>query len=412
MTSKNIENTRRNGRFIASFWIICLTSIELLCTLPTVSAATGTPWFHDAQLEWYQFTALADARGTNQASSWWKFIEVNREGSRKLYALRTTWGEQQQLLVSDSTIAPVFTEVPVNWSEVGVILSMAASRWQKPYKELFISSRTGVRRFDEDLGQFAPVWIDSFCDYSCDPFYVASLGDSLIVAVGNWGAGSGDWLVTTNGRTRLTSCCGSQSLWADEVSKRHEGSVGYIHTIADGRSLLLRGNLGPGGAYSFDGGATDLTPIGVRIDGQSLYVGGYYEYSNTNIVVFGMYYPDSVFIGNVGETLYSLKCPVNTLSSFFYSPTSRLLIVGDNDSTNMYYTVLPPPGQVLPELSIQNAVIVSWSTQYLTAILQGSTSPTGEWQVITAPRQVVGDQVQVAIPTDTPSRYFRMLLTQ
>ncbi len=403
---------RRNPRIIASFWIVCLTFIELLMALPlTASAATGTPWFHDAQLEWYQFTPLADARGTNEPTSFWKFIEVERDGLHKLYALRTPWAGQQQLLVSDSTIAPVFTEVPVNWSDVGVILSMAVSKWEKAYKELFISSRTGVRRFDEGLGQFAPVWIDSFCGNNvCDPFYLASLGDSLIVAVGNWGAGSGDWLVTTNGRTRLSNCCGSQYLWADEVSRRHDSTVGFIRTIADGRSLLLRGNLGPGGAYSFDGGITDLSPIGVRNDGQPLYVGGYYEYSNTNIVVFGMYYLNSVFIGNVGETLYSLKCPVDILSSFFYSPTSRLLIVGDDNSTNMYYTVLPPANQVLPELSIQNAVIVSWSTQYLTAILQGSTSPTGEWQVVDAPRQVVGDQVQVAIPTDTPSRYFRMVL--
>jgi len=54
--------------------------------------------------------------------------------------------------------------------------------------------------------------------------------------------------------------------------------------------------------------------------------------------------------------------------------------------------------------------IVSWSAQYSAAVLQSSTNITGAWQEVTNSRVIVGGNMQVAAPTGSSQKFFRLLV--
>ncbi len=407
MTSKNIENTRRNGLFTASFWI-CLTFIELLMALPlTTSAATGTPWWHNPQLEWKPFTGFSQVQNTNGYARSWNIEERSQGLSTKYFGMSFPSGGPQQFAVAQHIAEPVFIEVANGMPANSSVNSTVMCTWLNNYPEFFVGSSSGIWRYDEDTQSFVSVWY-----WNWDPTCIVSLGNALYGSVLSWGSQSGAHLWTPAGDTYWHDQGRTWQIWADPISGRYGEGIRYVRVTSPTSSLMLANTYWvSNGQYSRDGGVTFLSPVGIRADGQNLIVSDFYPYTNDIVIISAqMISGDDLVIGQLEGTMYSLKCPVSNIGTFFYSPSTRLLIVGNAAGTELYSAVLPAANQVLPELAIQNAVIVSWSTQYLTAILQGSTSPTGEWQVITAPRLVVGDQVQVAIPTDTPSRYFRMVL--
>ena len=407
--SKNIENTRRNGLFTASFWI-CLTFIELLMAFPlTTSAATGTPWWHNPQLEWKPFTGFSQVQNTNGYARSWLIEERTQGPSTRYFGMGFPSGGPQQFAIAEHNAEPVFIEVANGMPSFSSVNTTAMCTWLNNYPEFFVGSSTGIWRYDEDLQSFVSIWY-----WSWDPTCIVSLGNALYGSVQSWGSQSGEHLWTPAGDTYWQEGARTWQIWGDQISGRYGTGERFVRVTSPTSSLMLVNTFNfDNGRYSRDGGLTFHSPVGARADGENLIVTDFYPYTNDIVIISArMSSGDDLVIGQLEGTLYSLKCPVSSIGTYFYSPSTRLLIVGNNAGTELYSTVLPASDRVLPELSIQNAVIVSWSTQYQNAILQGSRCLTGQWQVVTAPRLVVGDQVQVAVPTDTPSRYFRMQLTQ
>jgi len=282
------------------------------------------------------------------------------------------------------------------------------ARWNNPYDEFFLGSSTGLWRFDEGQNQFVSVWY-----WDWDPTYIVSLGNAIYGRVGNCGSQSGYHVWGPGGSHTFSLACGTSDIWGDPISGNHGIASRFVRVVSTNLSIVIVDQVnGGGGLYSFDGGLTYNTPVGVRNDGLELYISDFYGYSGSNIIVKARSYGiESLFIGPLGGTLYPLSFPTNTLiGTLFYSPSTRLLIAGDATSTNLYYAVLPASDYVLPELQIQKGIIVSWPTNYSTATLQDTTNLNGGWQEVTIPRIVVGDEIRVSVPVDSSHIFFRLLL--
>ena len=407
----NIEKSRCNvyGAFLA-----CIINILLNCLLYTAAVA-GTPWWHNAALEWKPFTGFPTIENTNSFACSWKLEERTVGANPKLFAVYSLWNSEIHVLVSPLTNRPTFAEMPLELPEspriysFGYATTTAMCTWGKPFNELFIGSSSGIWRFDETTNQLSSVWF-----WGWDPTYIRTLGNAIYGSVLNWGSESGEHIWSPSGKVDISSGGGTAFIWADPVSGRYgEGSF-IVRLISPSQSIVMADSTygqSPNGRYSFDGGVTFYNPVGIRDDGQELLINNFYVYDKTNVIVHTRSMSgDDLFIGNLGGTLYPLHSPIKEIGTFFYSPSTRLLIVGDRLCNNVYSAILNEPDQLSPEVTIANAVIVSWPTQFSSAILQGAPTLTGTWQEVMAPRNVVGETLQVAIPTTLPQKYFRLLL--
>jgi len=84
-----------------------------------------------------------------------------------------------------------------------------------------------------------------------------------------------------------------------------------------------------------------------------------------------------------------------------------MLVAGN--SSGLYYTILPEPGTVIPTLNIEQAVIISRDMSSGEFDLEGAPTPTGPWETVTLPENVIGDTIQVAVPASYPLRFFRLV---
>lgn len=399
-------NRKKNSMQNNKSWLILAT---ICSTLVVSSIYAAKPWWQKPQLQWKPFTALSAIMNTNYSYLRWEFQERKGVGAPKLFAQSMGMGSPnlQKLLVADSSATPVFSEVFTNWSAINYVNSTAISRWGPSSDEyLFIGTSTGLWRLDESTGQFVSVWY-----WNWDPTFIMSLGNAIIGIVWNYGSESGDHIFTPNEHIRLANI-GIGSMWADPLSGKYGRSYSAVKVVATNLSVMISIGYQAGPTwYSFDDGLTSFSPAGVKVDGSKALVDDFFGYS-TNVMIFKgtHYYNDGLFIGQLGGTMYPLNCPTNDFGTFFYSPTTRLLIAGNAVGNSLFYAILPPPDQVLPEIQIENAVIVSWSTQYSTTTLEGTTNLTnGVWQEVTSPRVMVGDQIQTAVPTDSKMKVFRLL---
>ena len=391
-----------------------LTAVYSCFVFAMLSMATPAqalePWWHEAQLDWKPFTNLVTNPTNTLGVTWtWEIQERSANGTPKFFALATIWGGGCKMFVADASANPTFVEVNTPLPFGSLATSTAMVKWNKPYDELFVGSSTGIWRFDEDSNQFVSVW-----PWSWDPVYIRSLGDAIYGSVLNWGAKSGEHIWSPSGDSYINS--GSSALrtsliWADPISKTHGYGDDVVRVISTNMSIQLTG-VYSGGDYYHTNSPSGVGPaslIGMRSDGLEIYMNNFYEYSGTNIILdarySGMY---DLFVGGLGGTFYKLNFPTNgSMTTMFYSPSTRLLIAGE--APNVYYTVLPAPDELAgPQLQIQSAVIVSWDSQYNPATLESTANMTGGWQTVTSPQVTVSNQTQVAIPS-TAKMFFRLV---
>ena len=363
-------------------------------------ACAAEPWWHNPQLDWKPFTNLPATSGYSYP---WSIQERSGNGTHKFFA---QYLYNSNLLVAVASVTPSFIAIPTGSlnPQFGYGTSTAMVRWNNSYDELFIGSYSGIWRFDEGLGQLVNVWW-----WTYDQTRIVSLGNAIYGEVVSWGSQSGTHIWTPSNHVRLTNSTwsGYPPIWADPISGRYGENNYKVRVISTNFSILV--NADTGGGYSLDGGLSFQAPIGIQAGVGNLYVSDFYEYSNTNVIVNTGYNAKSLFIGPLGGIMYPLNCPTNNITTFFYSPSTRLLIAGDAATTNLYYAVLPAPDEVVgPKLQIQNAIILSWSTQYSSATLESSTDLNGVWQTVTNPQVIMNNQIQVAVPTTNPKMFFRL----
>lgn len=388
--------------------VFCVIAVSTLSVF-----STPEPWWHDAQLEWKPFTALPVIDNPHNDFWYWTIQERASNENPKFFAQAVIYQSPGKFLVANASVTPSFTEPMTNLSfGIGYpgitarATSSAMVKWNKPYEEFFIGTSSGIRRFDEDLGHYVTEW-----DWYWDPVYIASLGDKIFGAVPNFGSGSGYHIWDPiNGDNFYYHGPVSNYVWADPVSGRYEGGDDIVRVVSTNFSIrtTYRGSLGF--KYSFNGGEF-LGDVGTRNDGLSLYVEDFYVYSNTNIIIkTWSNNGDVILVGNLGGTFYSINFPTNIyMKTFFYSPTTRLLIAGDATKDKLYSAVLPGPDEILgPKLNLQPAFIISWESKYGITNLESTTSlTTGNWTTVTAPQNNVGDKVQVAVP-QVQQMFFRL----
>ena len=441
---------------------VALISILAALCCP-IYASAATPWWQNSeQLAWSNFTALPtiDSQRVNQ----WKFAERQTTNGMQLAAVYCGQQKDGVMMISASTASPAFRRVATNYTtfpanfDVGYT-SIAATRWTNSYKDFFVGTGLGILEFNETTELLDPIslfWWDpiEIADrgnglvgiirnwgrwsglYTYDPFageqeilsagglwgpwfgdptYIRSIGTGLYCSSRNWGFYSGDYVMKPSGIVQVGAAPGTSLIWGDRVSGKYgRDSSLTVRNITPNASVLMEDNGNPGGWYSVDGEESFHTPVGVRSDGHTLYVSDFYIYSSSNIVIVkARYQTDDLLIGQIGGTLYPANAPLAYFSTMFYSPKTRLLIVGACSSpsgSELYYTILPPEAPS-PSLSIANAVIVSWPLEYSNAVVQCTADLTDtNWTDVTIPRVTVGDSIQFAVPTSGTDMFFRMVV--
>lgn len=393
----------KNTYYIRGLTLLVFAFVLLNFSSNRMSAET--PWIKNPQavIQWKPYTGIPASTNIYMYGRYYNIKERKSDG--KVFAQLISWRSPQRLLVANSSTNLVFTEVPVVWDSIVDVCSSAMVKWAKPYDEYFVSSYTGVWRFDEESGQFVPIWNQSFCAYNnCDNFYIRSLGDRIYISIANWGGGSGDWIQTQSGHVRVSLAPGSSQIWTDEISGNYGQGIGISRVISTNLSILIRN----GSWYSFDGGMSYYGRAGTLENGSPLYVSDFYEYSGTNIVVADQQSNNDLYIGSLGGTMYPLNCPSSYVTTFFYSPRTRLLIAGDSVETGLYYTILPSPDQMLPELSIEKAVIISWHISNAGSMLQSSTNILGPWVPVVATLITNGNRIEASVRISKNTEFFRL----
>lgn len=376
-------------------------ALLLAVLAPDKSFGQAHPWFENPSMfvHWTNFTALPTPATNNYSTSGYVFKE-------DYVVLTSTYEPKIWRLTSTNPV--VYSEAVTN---IGTIYptSVAFATYNDDPPELFIGSLLGLYKVNRTSSTLDVVWW-----WGADALYIAGARNMIYGLVISWGGQSGKHLWATNTHVRLDGDGepGGTRIWADPVSKNYGlnyySSPVTVRMIDTNHSIIFHQ-----GGYSTNGAAS-YSNVGEYVDGGeqlSVSVNDAYLYaSDTVLVNNGPYWQNNrILIGKLGGHFESLNCPAQgQITVFHYDKNSRLLIAGN--SSGLYSTVLPSETQILPELQIQGAVIVSWSTQYNTATLQGSTNVLGPWEEVTAPRAVVGDKVQVAISADLPARFFRLLL--
>lgn len=368
------------------------------------------PWFENPAMfvRWTNFTALPTI--SSPYNNGWAFAERQKNGGWELAAIYAGQRTNSVMMISESTTTPVFHRVGTNYPtfyanwDVG-FTTIVAVQWTNQYRDFFLGSGLGLFRYNEATELLDPIW-----SFSWDPIIIADLGGEIAGLVFSFGSQSGlHTFSPVTGHQFATMQGGMWGLWADPVSKTFDDYYPtrnlFVRSVSDSQSIIFREQ-----DYSTNGGLS-YAPIGVRSDGVEIWIRNAYVYEAPDVVILLArdFASDTLQIGKLGGTFYSLNFtgPIY-FGGLFYSRNSRLLIAGNAD--DLYAAVLPDVGQMAPILSIQNAVIVSWSTQYSAATLEGATNVGGPWQEVTNQRVVVGDKVQVAVPADLPARFFRLLL--
>jgi hypothetical protein len=367
-------------------------------------ATQNEPWWHDAQLEWKLFTGLPSISTPYQW--YWDIQERSDNENPKFFAQSIGAASNDKFFVADSSVLPSFVEASTNLP-FGSAFSTAMARLNNPFNEFFVGTSLGLWRFNENENQFVCEWY-----WNWDPTYqIVSLGNSIYGRVSSWGSQSGYHIWGAGGLHTYEPFGGTSEIWGDPISGNHGIGSRNVRIISPGQSIIVKDYGTEGGLYSLDGGLTFKSPVGIRSDGLPLYVYNFYGYSGTNIIVENMSYGEStLFIGPLGGIMYPLSCPTNErMTTLFYSPTTRLLIAGDVNSSGLYYAVLPGPDEVLgPKLNLQEAFIISWESKYEITNLESTTDlASGNWTTVTAPQNVISNKIQVAVPK-TQQMFFRL----
>ena len=405
---------RNKKHTVRSAFLACLLIITLNCSLFTAPAGATTN-LSSLTLNWAPYYGLPHD-STNGSNISWSIEERVRSNHSTFFAHQLASGGERQFCIANSGAAPVFQVQPLGLPPYISATTTAMCTWSNSYPEFFIGSTTGIWRYDEALQSFVSIWY-----WNWDATYIVSVGDSLYGSVMNFGSKSGAHLWSPTNELYWPDGGRTTQIWADPISGLYGDGFRLVRVTSPTSSLMLmnRWTFGDGNyfwsaEYSRDGGLTFASPVGIRADGLPMYVSGFYQHSGDIIVVktsnINDPYDSLLFIGELGGTMYSLQCPITNIGTFFYSPTTRFLLVGNQTGTEFYSAILPATDEVLPELAIASAVIVSWPAQYSTAVLQSATSLSGPWTEVSAPRNVVGNVVSVAIPTTGSKQYYRLFL--
>ena len=383
-----------------------ITLLVILITTTFIGARE--PWYHDHRLEWKPFTALPAAAET-EYTLYWNIQERSTNGSKKFFAQSMFWNSRGKFLVADASATPTFV-LEANQTP-GIPSSTAMVKWNKNYDEYFIATSLGLFRFDEDQKQFVTVW-----SFPYDTKLIASVGNYIFGTVNNSGSQSGQHIWKPNGE-HVYNRYGEVGLgvWADPISGKYGvGMSNWVRVVSPTKSIYIDDNIT--NQYSTDGENTFCSPIGIRNDGKQFYLNGFYYYSDDTVIVLARYSGyGSLWIGKLGGIFHPLSFPFDVGSTFFYSPSTRLLIANQNNPNNLYFTVLPAPDEeVLPKPTIcvgETEVNISWPTQHPSVRVQrSSTLISDSWQDMLIPQITVDNKIQVVIPKTSNKMFYRLAM--
>ncbi len=394
-----------------------LKMLAIFALLTTLFAnATPEPWYKDpqgTQLDWKPFEALPKLEEPH--SNWARYWKIEERGgtvSPKFFAIsyKTSSGSQRKFLMADASTTPNFIEVNINLDQLSYICDTAMCTWEKPDEEFFAGTSTGLWRFDEDLGNFVSEWY-----WHWDATYrIIPLGNAIYGAVGSWGSLSGYHLWKPDG-TDVYDRKSTRNLeiWGDPISGKYGvGARRYVRIVPSGNKSIMIDSFGHKGRYSVNGGKKFHSPVGVRKDKKPMSnIDSFYCYTDNTVIIKSYYGGDAINIGTLGGYLYQMSPPSKWINTFFYSPSTRLIIAGSSTNDDLYSAVLPAPNEIwFPDLQFRQtptSTVLYWISKQNPLKLEVSADQVN-WQKVTTKQVTSHGTTKVVVPSSTVQMYYRL----
>ena len=391
--------------------------VLLIMFMTTMFAGAAEWWRNPAlKLDWKPFTALPTI--STPYLWYWDIQERSDGGNPKFFAQSIVWNDpsapayNNKFLMANPSATPIFTEAQVNLPFINPFSSTMV-KWDHSYNEFSLGTNNGLWIFDESLSQFVNIWT-----WGWDPTYqIVSLGDHLYGRVTSWGSYSGYHTWKPDGTHTYVPSGGTTQIWGDPISGRHGTETYFARKVSANQSIVIDRQLYYlESLYSLDGGVNFLGRLGLKNDGTPLYlVTNFYAYADGVIIILtrnATWGETELYIGSLGGTFYPLPLPQFenvSVTTFFYSPSTRLLVAGNVSVASLYSVVLPMPeaDMKVQNLRAQNNTIVSWNIQNSGVILQKSADLV-TWETVTDEKVNIGARTQAVVPGSSLKMFFRL----
>jgi hypothetical protein len=118
-----------------------------------------------------------------------------------------------------------------------------------------------------------------------------------------------------------------------------------------------------------------------------------------------------LIIGKLGGYFYPIPIQCKDLDTFFYSPSTRLMIAGSVGTNELYSAVLPGPKEIwFPELKIKKTLtktVLSWDAEQNPLTLEVSANKVS-WKKVTSKKVTKHGTTKVTVPNSKKRLYYRL----